>query len=215
MLRTLSYCVLLAACAPDAEEMEPDFECADVGGTATCDDFNAGDSASWRPEGGSWSVIEGRYVGVGPETVDPAQCGASLMTASLRDGSEAVDLAFHAEIDAEARLDKTIVLRARDSANRIELNFRGAPLNDLIVQELVDCEVAYFTAEGEVPVAQPEGAPVVIDVELRGDHLFVRADGAPVLDGEFDFANAGEGRVGLAVIDHAITSFDDVWMRRL
>jgi hypothetical protein len=206
--------VLLLGCK-DELPPEPQLECIDVSGATLCDDFNVGDTTTWTPEGGSWSVVDGRYVGMGPTALDPNLCGESLMTASLRTFSEATDLTMHAQLGSEARLDKTIVLRALDDANRIELNFRGAPINDLMVQELSDCVLTYHTAEGEIPVMQPEGERVDVDVDLRGSHLVVVVDGVVVVDRAFEFANTGEGRVGLAVIDNAITVFDDFYMTRL
>jgi hypothetical protein len=191
-------------------------ECASSDGAdaTLCDDFNGGDDSGWSPEGGSWEIVDGRYVGHGPSEPDGAAC-ASLMTASLREGSEATDLTMHAELGSDERLDKTIVLRATDGANRIELNFRGAPINDVIVQELVDCEVVYLTEEGQVHVEQPEGERIGVDVMLRGERLEVTVDGQQVIGTNFPFANTGEGRAGVAVIDGATTTFDDVWMTRL
>jgi hypothetical protein len=206
--------MLLIGCEAAASG-EQQLECASSeGADATfCDDFNEGEADAWSPEGGSWTVVDGRYVGEGPMEVG-GDCGASLMTASYREGSEATDLSMHVELAAEARLDKTIVLRASDAANRIELNFRGAPINDLIVQELVGCEVVYHSEEGEIAVEQPEGEPIAVDIELEGQHLRVIVDDELVIDRDYEFANTGEGRVGVAVIDQAITTFDSAWMTR-
>lgn len=186
---------------------------AEAEGLVFCDDFNDGEAPFWGPEGGSWTVVEGRYQGLGPAEPDRSTCGASRMTASLRDGHALDDLAMHVELASMRRLDKTIVLRETDASNRIELNFRGDPLNDLIVQELSGCDFVFHTTEGEVPVLHGD-APIDVDVELLGDRVRVAVDGEPVLDRAFPFTNRS-GRVGVAVIDNARTTFDSVWVRRL
>ncbi len=216
IISSLALAMALSGCDEDVA-VEEQFQCEsldDEAGLAFCADFNDGTADGWRPEGGSWSVVEGRYLGSGPATLDGAECGATLMTASLRDGSESTDLHMHAQLGSLARVDKTLVLRATDASNRIELNFRGDPLNDLVVQELVDCEAVYLTGEGEIATPRTDER-IDVDVELRGQRLVVRIDGDTVLDREFDFANTAEGRAGVAVIDNAMTTFDDVWIRRL
>lgn len=211
----LALVLLLAGC--EDEEGEPQLACESLEDRdlVFCDDFADGTASAWRPEGGSWSVVDGRYVGSGPASLDAVPCGASRMTASLREGSASTDVRLHAELGALARVDKTLVLRATDGSNRIELNFRSDPLNDLVVQELVDCEAVYLTEEGAIPVPHAFDERIEVEVELRGEHLLVRVDGEVVLDRDFDFANTEEGQVGVAVIDSAITSFDSVWIERL
>lgn len=211
-LAVLMTSVLAIAC-----DDEPQLDCADMDGMPEivfCDDFNDGEAGSWTSTGGHFSVSGGRYIGEGPDEVDAGACGASLMTASLREGSGSADVAMHAELRSLERVDKVLVLRASDPSNRIELNFRADPLNDLIVQELVDCELVYHTAEGEIPLPHAMEDTLEIDVELRGDRLIVMRDGELVVDRAFDFANA-EGDVGVAVIEGGVTSFDSVWIERL
>jgi len=196
---------------------EPQFDCAEMDGRSDivfCDDFSDGEEASWTAEGGSFSVSGGRYVGEGPEEIDSGMCGASHMVASLREGASSSDVMIHAELRSLERVDKVIVLRATDDANRIELNFRADPYNDLMVQELVDCELIYFTEDGEVPLPHGMDEKLVVDVELRGDRLIVRRDGETVLDQEFAFTNR-EGDVGVAVIERGVASFDSVWVEQL
>lgn len=196
---------------------EPQLDCTELDGTPGmmfCDDFNDGDAAAWVPEGGAFSVEGGRYIGRGPETVG-GPCGASMMTASLREGSSARDVAVHVAMRSLTRVDKVIVLRATDASNRIELNFRADPLNDLVVQELVGCDFIHLTDEGEVVLPHAMEETLHIDVELRGDRLVVVRDGELVLDRSFEFANDGPGLVGVAVIDRAVTSFDSFWVETL
>lgn len=208
--------LLLAGCEDDGDG-EPQLSCESLEDRdlVFCDDFADGTAAGWTPEGGSWSVVDGRYVGSGPASLDALPCGASRMTASLREGSASTDVRLHAELGSLARVDKTLVLRATDGSNRIELNLRSDPLNDLVVQELVDCEAVFLTEEGSIPVPHGFDERIEVEVELRGEHLRVRVDGEVVLDRDFDFANTEEGQVGVAVIDNAITSFDSVWIERL
>lgn len=212
----LAALVLAAGCEEDVAVTEQ-FQCESMEGTAGlafCDDFNDGSASGWRPEGGSWSVADGRYIGSGPMTLDGSECGVTRMTASLREGSGSTDVRVHAELTSLARVDKVIVLRAANASNRIELNFRG-DFNDMVVQEIVDCEARYLTPEGSVAVPHSFDDRIAVDVELRGNHLLVRVDDKTVLDRDFAFANTAEGRVGVAVIDNGMTSFDSVWMQRL
>jgi len=211
-LVALSFTVLALGC-----DDEPQLDCADVEGKPDimfCDDFSDGEEASWAPEGGGFSVSGARYVGEGPAEVDGSVCGASRMTASLREGSRSTDVTMHVEMRSLERVDKVLVLRATDDSNRIELNFRADPYNDLIVQELIDCELVYHTTDGEVVVEHAMGTTLEVDVTLRGNRLIVRRKTETVLDREFDFANT-EGDVGVAVIERGVSSFDSVWVEVL
>ena len=192
----------------------PQRECADVtsAGLLSCDDFASGRAVGWMPEAGEWAVVEGRYVGVGPESADVTGCGASQMVASLREGSTAEDVSVHVAMTSRERVDKVIVLRASDASNRIEINVRAAPYDDLVVQELVDCEVVRLVPEGEVAVPNAVGQTIDVDAALIGSRLTVAVDGTTVLDRELEFANRGAGLQGLAVITRAEAVFDDVWI---
>lgn len=215
-MKKLAGLLVFSALACGCDD-EPQFECSemDMTGVMFCDDFNDGEAPLWNVESGEYAVEGGRYIGEGPEELDASVCDASLMSASLREGSSTRDVAVHAELRSLERVDKVLVLRARDSDNRIEINFRAEPLNDLMVQELVDCELVYHTEEGEIPLPHAMEDDLEIEVELRGERLIVFRDGEQVLDREFDFANDGEGQVGVAVIDRAVTSFDSVWVEAL
>ena len=209
--------VLLSTVLAFGCDDEPQLDCADVEGKPGimfCDDFSDGEEASWVPEGGGFSVSGARYVGEGPAELDGSLCGASQMTASLREGSRSTDVVMHAEMRSLERVDKVLVLRAVDDANRIELNFRAAPYNDLIVQELIDCELVYYTSDGEVVVEHDMGSTLEVDVTLRGNRLIVRRKAETVLDREFDFAST-EGAVGVGVIEGGVSSFDSVWVEVL
>jgi hypothetical protein len=209
---------LAGACTSEgpAEVAEPQFDCTSMEGTPGlmfCEDFNDGLAENWSVEGGDWSVMDGRYLGIAPESVLGSECGASLMTASLYEGLSPENVGFHAEMQGFDRLDKTIVLRAESPSNRIELNFRSDPINDLMVQELRDCELVYHTTEGEIAV--PHGTNMIsVDVELRGDSLVVIVDGQPIVDRTFPFA-IRPGRVGVAVIENSSVVFDSVWTESL
>lgn len=200
---------------PEVDTGPPQLRCAaleDDPDRRFCDDFGGGAAMGWIPQAGTWEVIDGRYVGVGPMDVEGVECGASRMSASLREGSGAADLALHVRMASRTRADKVVVLRATDAANRIELNFRADPFGDLVVQELVDCEVVFHVEPGEIAVPHAMDAFLEVEVELVGDRLVVVADGETVLDRQIDFANDDEGRQGLAVIDRGATAFDDVYL---
>lgn len=212
VLIALSWGALMLGC-----DDEPQFDCTEMDGRADlvfCDDFSDGEAGSWTASGGNFSVSGGRYVGEGPDEIDGGMCSASMMVASIREGARSRDVRIHAELRSLERVDKVLVLRATDDANRIELNFRAAPYDDLMVQELVDCELIYFTEDGEVPLPHEMNERITVDVELRGDRLTVRRDGELVLDREFSFTNT-EGDVGVAVIERGAAEFDSVWMERL
>ncbi|MCZ7684559.1 MAG: hypothetical protein M5U28_39635 [Sandaracinaceae bacterium] len=87
----LALVLLLAGC--EDEEGEPQLVCESLEDRdlVFCDDFADGTASAWRPEGGSWSVVDGRYVGSGPASLDAVPCGASRMTASLREGSASTE----------------------------------------------------------------------------------------------------------------------------
>lgn len=215
-MKKLAGLLVFSALAVGCDD-EPQFDCSemDMAGVMFCDDFNDGEAPLWHVESGEYSVEDGRYIGEGPDELDGSVCAASLMSASLREGSSAQDVAMHAELRSLERVDKALVLRARDSSNRIEINFRADPLNDLMVQELVDCELVYHTEEGEIPLPHAMEDDLDIEVQLRGDRLVVFRDGEQVMDREFDFANDAAGQVGVAVIDRSLTSFDSVWVEVL
>jgi hypothetical protein len=224
-LGAISALALGAGCASETDDpvagVDPtleQFNCDSMEGTAGlmfCDDFNDGAAPSWATESGSWMVQDGLYFGSGPDTASTSVCSATLMNATMRQGVLAKDVLFHTEMTSHARADKTIVLRALDDSNRVELNFRAAPLNDLIVQEVVDCEETYHTAEGEIPVPHAEGQTLDVEVELRGQNLLVTVDGAVVVNREFPLTDR-EGQVGVAVItEGSLTSFDSIWVQEL
>lgn len=188
----------------------------------TCVDFNDPTSVSgWQPDGGEWTFVNEGYVGAGPP-LESVTCGetGSLMTASLLPDVVATDLRVRAQLTSVQRVDKVIVLRARDSSNRVELNFRasfddnGTPQGgDLVVQELVDCLRVERIAPGELPAAHEVGESIDVDISLRGQQLTVLVNGAPVLggvQGVLPTLTSGPGGVGVGVIADGITRFDDL-----
>ena len=199
-----------------------DFECSDLGdqpsdaSSRDCFDFSDSASASsWVADGGTWTLDDGGYVGTGPS--DPVTCpdAGSLLTASVLEGFSAADVRVHVKMTALVRSDKVIVLRSRDSRNRIELNFRayyeyeGTQYGgDLIIQELVDCEQTIHVDQGEVSVPHEIGEAITADIELRGNHFTVSVDEAEVFDADLSVATDAGG-VGFAVITDATTLYDD------
>lgn len=194
------------------------FSCDDLDGSETaCLDFNDDSDPGLDVEGGRWAVRQDSYVGWGPDAV-AGDCTESLMTHALVPDVEAQDLHLHARLTSVERVDKVLVLRSRDRANRLQLNFRATDVDgsygDLMVQEIRDCAFRRLTGEGEIPVPHALGAPIDVDVDLVGAHLLVEVDGRPVLDRDVDVAVAS-GRIGFGIIDRSITSFDDVVMTSL
>jgi hypothetical protein len=199
-----------------------DFDCSDLGeqpadaSSRSCFDFSdSGAASSWVADGGSWTIDHGGYVGTGP--TDPVTCpdAGSLMTASLLEDFSAADVRVHVKMTALVRSDKVIVLRSRDSGNRIELNFRafyeydGTRYGgDLIVQDLVDCEQTLHVNEAEASIPHETGDAITADIELRGTRLTVSVDGTEAFDGDLPVATDAGG-VGFAVITQGETLYDD------
>jgi hypothetical protein len=187
-----------------------------------CFDFsNTSAGASWTPDGGTWTVVNGQYVATGP--ADPVTCvgAGSLMTASLVDNFSAADVRLHVQMTAVDRPDKVIVLRSRDSGDRIELNFvaywdyNGVQVGgQLIIQELVNC--TYFDRSPATPISIPHnvGDPITVDLVLRGTQLTVNFDGSQVFAGAITVAT-DPGGVGVGVITGGTVIFDDFWVEDL
>jgi hypothetical protein len=195
---------------------------ADASSRACVDFTQTSQGSSWTPEGGAWSVVNGEYVGTGPAS--PLSCvggGGSVMTASFLGGFNAADVRLHVQMTSVDRADKVIVLRSRDSGDRIELNF-VAHWNDngtqaggmLVVQKLVNCEESFLVPPNTVSVPHDVGDTLTVDLELRGTRLTVKVGGAQVFDGTLAIAT-DPGKVGLAVIFGGTVRFDDLWVEAL
>jgi len=173
------------------------------------------------PDGGTWTVVNGQYVGTGP--ADPVTCAStgSMMTASLVDNFSAADVRLHVQMTALDRADKVIVLRSRDSGNRIELNFvaywdyNGVQQGGvLVIQELVNCQLFYRGPTNAPSVPHNIGDTITVDLDLRGTQLTVKVGGAQVFDGALTIAT-DPGAVGLGVIAGGTARFDDFWVEAL
>lgn len=210
------------ALPPGALDCEVLTALAGGAGNVECVDF-ADDSSADRftPEGGTWTVKDGAYVATAPDERtncsdgDPETMGSD-MTASLLDGFSASALLMHARLTSIERPDKVIVLRERDSGNRIELNFRanfddgGEPSGgDLVIQELLDCQFIPHVRPGTVLIPHEIGQPIDVDIELQGQSLRVDVDGEPAFSGTLDIATDA-GSVGFAVITSSTAQFDDL-----
>ena len=203
------------------------FSCSDLGAVDSdassrmCFDFSSTSAASsWMPDGGTWTVVNGQYVGTGPSDAVTCVGAGSAMTASLVDNFSAADVRVHVQMTSVDRPDKVIVLRSRDSGNRVELNFLanfnyGTPEGGvLIIQELVNC--AYFNRNPPGTIAIPHniGDTITVDLELRGTQLTVSFDGSQVFSGAIAVAT-DPGGVGLGVITGGTVVFDDFWVEAL
>ncbi|HEX6395973.1 MAG TPA: family 16 glycoside hydrolase [Steroidobacteraceae bacterium] len=175
-----------------------------IEGADFCDDFRDGTAARWEPQGGTWEVIDGEYVGVGP--LDVCGTGFSSNETLIRD-LRVDDVEMRFDMRAQ-QVDKGIVLRSTGPGDQIELNFRADPYNDLVVQELVACQFIWLDFTPLVPHSVDEALDV--RVKLVGDRLIVWINGDLVLDRSFPF-QAKSGSVGLAVIGvGGTTEFDNV-----
>lgn len=192
------------------------FSCDDVeGDVVLCEDFNDGEANGFHWEGGDWEIIDGRLIGYGPDAV-PGNCTDHLMTHAVLSSVEAQDVHVQLEMAAVERVDKVLLLRSVDGANRLQLNFRAltrdGDYGDLMVQETRDCVFTLLTEEGEVPIGHEMGEKIDVEVWLTGANLRVEVDGHEVLDREFPIL-VTSGAVGVGVIDHATSVFDDLVVR--
>lgn len=203
--------------------------CSDLGAldsdatSRMCFDFtDPSEASSWMPDGGTWTVVNGQYVAMGP--ADPVTCvnAGSFITASLVDNFSAADVRVHVEMTSIDRPDKVIVLRSRDSGDRIELNFiayyeYGGNLlgGELVVQELVNCQQSFLVPVGTISVPHNIGDTITVDLELVGTELTVDVDGSQVFDGALTTVATDPGGVGVGVITSATTVFDDFWVEAL
>lgn len=192
----------------------------------SCFDFDgSGTAADFAVEGGEWAVVDGAYVGTGPEVAPSCVQDGTGMAAAILDDINASDVRVRAKISGIDRADKTIVLRHRTPSNRLELNFRanygsgeGAGGGDLVVQELVDC-FGHFRVEPETILVPHAITDVLeVDIELRGQRLRVMVNGAQVLDRTFSGANllnTTAGQTGVAVITNGNARYDDLVVEAL
>lgn len=189
------------------------FSCDDLDSDPLlCVDFNDGAAPGFSWEGGDWQVVDGRLVGYGPDAPSGA-CSDSLMTHAVVTQATAQDLVVSLEMTAMERVDKVLLLRSVDGANRLQLNFRALTRDgnygDLMIQEIRDCAFTLHTAEGELPIGHEMGEKIDVEVRLIGTHLRVKVDGHEVVSRDFPIA-VRSGAVGLGVIDHATSVFDDL-----
>ena len=185
-----------------------------------CFDFsNASQVPPWTPDGGTWTVVNGHYTGTGP--ADQVTCvnAGSLMTASLVDNFSAADVRVHVQMTSVDRADKVIVLRSRDSGDRIELNFvafwgdSGAQQGGvLVIHQLVNCAQSLLAPAISVP--HSVGDTLTVDLDLRGTQLKVKVGGSQVFDGALAIPTDAGG-VGVAVITGGTDYFDDFWVEAL
>ena len=168
-----------------------------------CDDFSDGTDANWLPQGGLWEVIDNEYVGTGVQ--DACATGFSSNETLIRD-LRARNVELRVDLRSQQRVDKGIVLRSTGPGEQIELNFRADPFNDLVVQEVVACNLELLSFD---PIPHQMGQTIEVQVRLIGDVLEVWIDGELVLSRCYDF-RATSGSVGLAVIDDGVSAFDNV-----
>ena len=189
--------------------------CTTTSRTNFCDDFSSGRAPRWSTDGGTWNVVEGRYVGSANGSYSP--CGHPTNQSLIRN-FRARNLDVRLDLTSLVGVNKFVVLRSTDPDNQIELNFRaerpGAFPADLIVQEKAAC--AFFLHTPEFSVLTPPhqvGQTIRVRVRLTGDRLQVWTDGVQVLDRTFPFS-ARAGRAGVGVYLDA-AAFDNVQFRAI
>jgi hypothetical protein len=165
-----------------------------------CDDFS---DAKWNPQGGLWEVADNEYAGTGVQ--DACNTGFSSNETLVRDLS-ARDVELRVDMRSLERVDKGIVLRSTGPSDQVELNFRAAPFSDLVVQEVIACDLHLLSFD---PLPHEMGQTINVQVRLVGDILKVWMDGELVLERCYDF-RASSGAVGLAVINDGVSAFDNV-----
>lgn len=190
------------------------FSCDDLeSDPLLCVDFNDGEATGFTWEGGEWEVVDGRLVGYGPDA-PPGACTDSLMTHAVVSDAVAQDVIVTLEMTAIDRVDKVLLLRSVDGANRLQLNFRALTRDgnygDLMVQQIDGCVFTLLTTEGELPIGHEMGEKIDVEVRLIGTNLTVKVDGHDVVNRDFPNIVVRSGAVGLGVIDHATSVFDDL-----
>lgn len=168
-----------------------------------CDDFSDGTDAKWNPQGGLWEVADNEYAGTGVQ--DACNTGFSSNETLVRDLS-ARDVELRVDMRSLERVDKGIVLRSTGPSDQVELNFRAAPFSDLVVQEVIACDLHLLSFD---PLPHEMGQTIDVQVRLVGNILKVWMDGELVLERCYDF-RASSGAVGLAVINDGVSAFDNV-----
>jgi hypothetical protein len=198
------------------------FVCSDLGALASdasdrkCYDFsNSSDTTAFAADGGDWKPVDGAYFGHGPEAVVTCVDSDSKLTATTLTGFSAADVRVHAKLTSLSGVDKALVLRARDSGNRIEINFRANFVlddathgNDLVIQELINCEYKRYVNIGDVLIPHTAGQTIAVDVELSGQRVKVTVDGNVKYDSTLPVATAA-GSVGFALFLNSVAMFDD------
>jgi hypothetical protein len=183
--------------------------CATVtqGPKTFCEDFESGGAERWQPLAGTWSVVDGEYVGrAGDET-----CGDVSNSQSVIQHLEATDVDLHLQMRSIQRVDKAVILRSTSSANQIALNFLAYPFDALAIQQISNCQLTIFQVLGGIPALHHEFGEIVdVRVKLVGQRLQVWMKGQLVLDGLFPF-RVTRGSVGVGLIpDLGYSIFDNV-----
>ncbi|HEY4219882.1 MAG TPA: hypothetical protein VGO62_01035 [Myxococcota bacterium] len=220
------FVLVAAGCGPIGDGSGPEitdllppaskFKCSDLDGTETaCVDFNDGNKHGFSGEAGTWDVVDGRYLGWGPDD-NPTTCADSLITHAIFPAVNAQDLTVHAQLASIKRVDKVLVLRSVDQGNRLQINFRardaGGEYGDVMVQEVKDCVFSKFTNDGQIPLDNELGDALDVDVTLAGQHITVVAGGKTLLDAD-EPITVQAGKVGVGVIDHSESMFDNFIVR--
>jgi len=181
------------------------------------DNFNSGNANRWSPLGGTWAVVNGKYVGEGT-SLGPSPCGQDPAVAeTLIRNLQAENVDIEADIKSIERVDKSIAFRWADNDRQVMLGIRaerpGAFPADLLVVERKDCQHIVYTSEFSVLIPPHQvGQTIHVHAILIGKRLRVLIDKVLVLDRIFPFS-LRSGKVALEVNEGGITTFDNVKVR--
>ena len=197
-----------------------------------CIDFSSSsDAAKFTPDVGAdadagtnnatWAIVNGAYVGTKPSGDVTCVGAGSLFTASNLSNFSAADVRVRVKMTSLTRVDKVLVLRERDSGNRIELNFRANYIDngqtaggDLVIQELIGCQATTYVDPGVVLIPHSLLQTLAVEVELRGQQFKVTVDGNVVYNMALSVVTAA-GSVGFALIYDSVEMFDDLIVESL
>ena len=84
--------------------------------TRFSDDFDSGSASGWSTDGGTWEVVDGRYVGTGAWDAS-SPCGVPANETLIED-LEGRDVDMQLDMTSIAGVDKLVVLRSTDPVTR-------------------------------------------------------------------------------------------------
>jgi hypothetical protein len=183
------------------------------------DDFNTANANNWRPNGGTWRMQDGTYLGEG--TIKTSEsCQKSYGAQTMIKDFKAQNVFIELDMKSKQMVDKLVILRSVDRGNQIELNFRaerpGSYPADLIVQQFNNCQFELLTPEFSVLIPPHQiDQKIHVKVQLIERRLTVWIDNIKVLEKMFPSLSLRSGGFGIGIIQTGITEFDNVNVKSL